>query len=792
MRSWWAGFTLQTKLMALITLMVSLLMSGVTFWAVNDIQTDARLSDTRFGRDLGLLLADNVAPLVARDDRTEIARLSKNFYDSSSSIRYIIYADPGGEIYFGIPFSANEVQSSLSLRRRIQVPEDPRSDRPLVRQHHTPEGIVTDVFVNISFEGQKLGILAVGINPNPAAVASSSLTLNVTTAVFVSIWSMVILGAATNTLIITKPIKELATGVKSIASGNFQQRIDLPFGGELGELIRSFNEMAMRLKSYEEQNIEELTAEKAKLETLVSTIADGAILLDSEMKVVLVNPAAAKLFCWEQANEVYETPNLLTVASLGDDNSKAKAIKPEQSIPNTINHTLVNNITETKSETVTPDQEAQQSALVALVDQIDQIDQIEPAIALANHKGSNDKGVVGMNILQALPEAIATEISRPLLLIASGEQETGEYRITTAADAADSGSLTHTLRIWITTVVGSDNSLKGIAMTVQDITREVELNAAQARFISNVSHELRTPLFNIKSFIETLYEYGDELSEEQQRDFLDTANRETDRLTRLVNDVLDLSRLESARQYHFDATDITQPIEQTMRTYQLNAKDKGIELIKEVADDLPKVWGNYDLLLQVLANLVGNGLKFTDAGGKVILRAYAWQDQNATAPNRSVSRVRIEIEDTGIGIAPDDQTRIFNRFYRVENLVHTLEGTGLGLSIVKNIIDKHHSQIHIRSEVGKGTCFWFDLGVLQEKCDLNPEQHQDHLDSESTEHSEHLGQENPANLEPQDEAIANAVVDNLPTQPTDQPTDQQANQQDQQADSDLINANSTG
>jgi two-component system sensor histidine kinase NblS len=125
-RNWWAGFTLQTKLMALITLMVSLLMSGVTvtFWAVNDIQTDARLSDTRFGRDLGLLLADNVAPLVAKDDRTEIARLSKNFYASSSSIRYIIYADPTGEIYFGIPFSANEVQSSLSLRRRIQVPEE--------------------------------------------------------------------------------------------------------------------------------------------------------------------------------------------------------------------------------------------------------------------------------------------------------------------------------------------------------------------------------------------------------------------------------------------------------------------------------------------------------------------------------------------------------------------------------------------------------------------------------------------------------------------------------------------
>jgi signal transduction histidine kinase/HAMP domain-containing protein len=557
---------------------------------------------------------------------------------------------------------------------------------------------------------------------------------------------MVILGAATNTLIITKPIKELVAGVKSITSGNFQQRIDLPFGGELGELIRSFNEMAMRLKSYEEQNIEELTAEKAKLETLVSTIADGAILLDSEMKVVLVNPAAAKLFGWSHAHDAANVPTVASTAKAVDTNtnesseSSTSATTQSQTVTlpegasseaqathdleTQINHNLEKNNPAAETVTVAATNISNSdSTTPAHIEST----KPEPEAAPTN-KTRAQKGVIGMNILHILPQAIATEISRPLLLIASGEREAGEYRITTAAEPGDSNLLTHTLRIWITTVMGSGNILKGIAMTVQDITREVELNAAQARFISNVSHELRTPLFNIKSFIETLYEYGDDLSEEQKKEFLDTANRETDRLTRLVNDVLDLSRLESARQYHFDATDINQPIEQTVRSYQLNARDKGIELVKEVATDLPKVWGNYDLLLQVLANLVGNGLKFTDAGGKVTIRAYAWQDQNTTAPHRSVSRVRIEIEDTGIGIAPEDQERIFNRFYRVENLVHTLEGTGLGLSIVKNIIEKHHSQIYIRSEPGKGTCFWFDLGVFQEKCDLTPNQHIDRQD----------------------------------------------------------------
>ncbi len=632
-RRWWSEFSVQTKLMALITLLVSLLMSALTFWAVNDIQTDARLNDTRFGKDLGLLLAANVAPLVAKNDLKELTRLSKKFYDSSSSIRYILYADPDGEIFYGIPFTSNEVQNSLSIRRRIQLPEDPmmRPDRPLVRQHITPQGEVTDVFVNLQHDGQALGIMAIGINPNPTAVASSSLTLDVTTAVFVSIWAMVILGAASNSVTITRPLRELVAGVQNITSGNFKQRIDLPFGGELGELIRSFNEMAQRLKKYEEQNIEELTAEKAKLETLVSTIADGALLLDSDMRIALANPAAIKIMGWDQ----------------------------------------------------NPEKNAWQ----------------------------------GKSILNILPERLSADLGRSLMQIATGDREGGEFRIMASGDKGDS-VLAHAFRIWITSVFSASNAIKGIAITIQDITREVELNAAQSRFISNVSHELRTPLFNIKSFIETLHEYGDELSDDQKKEFLGTANSETDRLTRLVNDVLDLSRLESGRQFHFSAIDLSETIEQTVRTYKLNASSKGVELMHEIAPNLERIWGNYDLILQVLSNLVGNALKFTDTGGKVTIRIYPWQDQNTTQPHRTVDYVRVEVEDTGYGIPAEDCDHIFDRFYRVEDKVHTLEGTGLGLSIVRNIIEKHHSEIHIKSAVGVGTTFWFDLSVYQDRCDL--------------------------------------------------------------------------
>ncbi|WP_416676646.1 two-component system sensor histidine kinase NblS [Egbenema bharatensis] len=610
--------------MAVATLVVSLLMSGLTFWAVNSIQQDARLNDTRFGRDLGLLLAANVAPLIGEDNRTELARFSHSFYSSTSSVRYMLYADEDGNIFFGIPFSESEVQNSLTIRRRMQLPDNyaENLEEPMVRQHITPDGEVTDVFIPLNYNGSYLGVLALGINPNPTVVTSSHLTRDVTIAVYISIWVMVILGAVFNALIITRPIKELLSGVKNIAAGNFKQRIDLPVRGELGELILNFNEMAERLKSYEEQNIEELTAEKAKLETLMSTIADGAVLLDSSLRVILANPTAQRIFAWD-----------------------------------------------------------------------------------------GNGTIVGENVLHHLPSAVNIELTRPLYQLASGDppselREGAEFRIALPEPT------NRTVRLLLNTVLDQHReNVRGIAMTVQDITREVELNEAKSQFISNVSHELRTPLFNIKSFIETLHEYGDSLNEVERREFLETANRETDRLTRLVNDVLDLSRLESNKRYHFEAVEITQPIEQTIRTHQLNARDKGIELVQDIEPGLPPVLGNYDLLLQVFSNLMGNGLKFTTSGGRVAIRAYLLEPEH---PHFVATHVRVEVSDTGIGIDPEDQAAIFDRFFRVENRVHTLEGTGLGLSIVRNIIEKHHSEVHLVSEVGVGTTFWFDLAIFQE------------------------------------------------------------------------------
>ena len=149
-------------MLAIATLVVSIVMTGLTFFALNGIQTEARMGDTRYARDLGLLLASNVTPLAAQNNDRELARVTEEFWRSSRSLRYIFYADPEGVIYLGIPISKVDSGNDLLLSRRLELPADlrQRPQNPLIRQHLTPDGLVTDVFVPMVNGKDYLGVMA--------------------------------------------------------------------------------------------------------------------------------------------------------------------------------------------------------------------------------------------------------------------------------------------------------------------------------------------------------------------------------------------------------------------------------------------------------------------------------------------------------------------------------------------------------------------------------------------------------------------------------------------------------
>ena len=634
---WWSEFSLRSKLLAIATLVVSFIMTIITFFALSSIQRDAGMNDTRYARDLGLLLSGNVTELVANGQDRELFNVAEKFWRSSRNLRYIFFTNPEGSIELGIPVSAipTAVDSELQLNRKLELPTELRTrpQFPLVRQHITPQGQVTDVFVPMLWKGKYLGTLALGVTPNKKALASAALTREVTVAVFISIWVLVLIGAVFNALTITRPVRELVKGVREIAKGNFTSRIALPMSGELGELLNGFNAMAAKLEDYNTANIEELRAAQVKQQSLIATMADGALLLDSEGKIVLVNPTARRLFRWE------------------------------------------------------------------------------------------GRKLEGQELLNELPEILINELHPTINSLLNNFCDNDDLRCSLEEPP-------RTLRIVLQSVRDSSGErLKGIAVTIQDLTREVELNAAQKRFISNVSHELRTPLFNIKSYVETLYDMGEQLSDEEKKEFLGIANSETDRLTRLVNDVLDLSKIESGRTIQLEPLNISPAIEQTIRNYKLNAEEKNVIIEQEIEQNIPTILGNWDLLLQVFDNLIGNGLKFSKPGSMIKLRAYTWPDTCSASQFEAISeaphceiispmpKVRIEIADSGYGISAVDQERIFERFFRVEESVHTETGTGLGLSIVRGIIEKHGSKIEMVSEYGIGTTFWFDLTLESSDAD---------------------------------------------------------------------------
>lgn len=231
-----------------------------------------------------------------------------------------------------------------------------------------------------------------------------------------------------------------------------------------------------------------------------------------------------------------------------------------------------------------------------------------------------------------------------------------------------------------------------------------EVNRMKTEFVSNVSHELKTPLASIKGSVSTLLDI--EISEDERKGFLIIINRQTDRLNQLIEDLLDLSCIESGKlQLNFGPVDISETMERLELEASEKSEKKGLFLEIETSDSLPVVRADKNALLQIFVNLVSNAIKFTEKGG-IRVKAEQWN---------SGKYIRISVQDTGIGIEEKYLEKIFDRFYRVETMAHTIPGTGLGLAIAKELVEKHEGKIWVESKVGVGSTFYFTIPVFSEE-----------------------------------------------------------------------------
>lgn len=388
---------------------------------------------------------------------------------------------------------------------------------------------------------------------------------------------------------ITEPIERITKTAQKIAHGSLSERIHIYTKDEIGTLSRMFNLMAYQL----EETIKKITSERDRLETILQNMVDGLIALDNKKNILLLNPAAEKIFGVESKNVIGK--------SLIEINRNQQLIEAMQ-------------------------------------------------------EGYETKREVSTEIHIFYPKEII-------------------------------------LKTHLAPII-RDFEVRGMVIIFTDISELRRLEHLKSEFVGNVSHELKTPLTSICGYVETLLDMKIE-DWGIARKFLKVINKEGQRLANLIDDLLDLSRLEAKRRYQLIPIRLENIVASVVEILQPKAVEKGIELSIEIPTVLPKIMGSEEQINQVLINLVDNAIKYTPDNGLVRVIVGA---EN--------SWVVLKVVDNGIGIPKEDLERIFERFYRVDKArTRQLGGTGLGLSIVKHIVKVHGGMIKVESKVGLGTTF---------------------------------------------------------------------------------------
>ena len=244
----------------------------------------------------------------------------------------------------------------------------------------------------------------------------------------------------------------------------------------------------------------------------------------------------------------------------------------------------------------------------------------------------------------------------------------------------------------------------GILAVIHDITLQKRSDEMRREFVANVSHELKTPITSIRSYAETLVTSGAEVTEDTRQSFLDVIVNESDRMNKIVQDLLALSKFDAGEaSMHFEPFDIIKSIKNIYNTMILDVKKNRLNMSLNLEETVPPIEGDKSRIEQVLINIISNAVRYTPEGGEIIIST-AYKNK----------RIRICVKDTGIGIPKEDIPRLFDRFYRVDKArSRAFGGTGLGLSIAHEIVSKHGGEIEVESALQKGTTVTVILPIKQ-------------------------------------------------------------------------------
>ena len=582
------SLTTQNRLIIFGLIISTILIVAIAIFAIFNIQKKLNEGYQNFGQVISKTLAiesveitKNLPPDKIQDT---LQTHSKSILKSNNDIVFIEFRDTNGKIIFS---DKNDIPSE--------------SNKPNIQ--------VTSPMTAVG-ENNSIGSVTVGLSGNIVNQIKTTTRASLLF-VFMMVWIVFAFVILINTYLITRELRILRNGVKNISTGNFGYKIEgQDVSVEVKELFDAFNDMSAKLHLYEEQNIEQLTLERNKLEAVLLSIANGVVVCDDDDKVVLVNNAAQKLL------EVDETQLLNT--------------QIQQYIDTSGNYCFKDKIEQFKD---TPLEEIENKP-------------------------------IEFNII--VDERVIKSIISPMFT--------------------------------------RNKDYVGYIIVLIDMTKEAEMEQMRAGFISNVSHELRTPVTVLRSYIDTLYNYGNEFDYDTQKEFIGTINQEIIRLNKMVNDILDFSRIEANAELEKEQNNISELIYDCVNQVNVLTKEHNLHITIDNTANPPEFMFNYDGIERALTNYLSNAIKYSPENGEIKVKLE--YDEN----NKEIT---VTVTDNGCGIAPEHQKKIFDRFYRVENNTHTIKGTGLGLNLVKTTIEKHHNgRVFVHSEVGKGATFGFVLPVI--------------------------------------------------------------------------------